>query len=315
MTLKLHATRLVTTVPPEIREALGLEPADALVQHFGLRIVPLDQLRSSRGAGGWCDGVSLTNDRVICFAPSPHSRRQNFTLLHEFGHFLANEDDDVLDWLADRPDPATDIERLCDAVAAQILLPESTTTRILDGRRPSPEHLQQLYTASEASEEVCAIALAGRLSVRGAVVLIRRRTATVAFAASSGWPPLLVPRGLAVPPHHPLRELGIRQRWSGWTTSDLRLAATEPVPETLIPNLLQARAQAGRNRTTAILLDTRSIDGAEDYWLARHVFDPDQPDRNSSVCPRCSHRSNPNTYPCEECGAPPCWRCGQCRCV
>lgn len=315
MTLKLHATRLVTTVPPKIRAALGLEPADALVHHFGMRIVPLDQLRSSRGTGGWCDGVSFADDRVICFAPSPHSRRQNFTLLHEFGHFLANEDDDVLDWLADRSDPATDLERLCDAVAAQLLLPESTTTRVLDGYRPSPEHLQQLYSASEASEEVCAIALASRLSVRGAVLLIRRRTATVVFASSSGWPPLLVPRGLEVPPHHPLRELGIRQRWSGWTTSDLRLAVTEPIQETPIPNLLQARAQAGRNRTTAILLDTRSIDGAEDYWLAGHAFDPDRLCRRSSACPRCGHQSNPNTYPCEECGAPPCWQCGQCRCA
>jgi hypothetical protein len=314
MTLKLHATRLVATVPLKIREALGLEPADALMRHFGIRIVPLDQLTSSRGAGGWCDGVSLTDDRVICFAPSPHSRRQNFTLLHEFGHFLANEDDEVLDWLADRSDPATDIERLCDAVAAQILLPESTTSRILDGRTPSPEHLQQLYSASEASEEVCAIALASRLSARGAVVLIRRRTATVAFAASSGWPPLLVPRGTAVPPHHPLRELGIRQRWSGWTTSDLRLAVTELVPGTLIPNLLQTRAQAGPKRTTAILLDTRSIDGAEGHPLAGHALTPDRPHRHSLVCTRCGHRSNPNTYPCEECGDPPCWQCGQCRC-
>lgn len=315
MTLKLHATRLVATVPAKIRDALGLEPADALVRHFGMRIVPLDQLRDSRGAGGWCDGVSLTNDRVICFAPSPHSRRQNFTLLHELGHFLVNEDDGVLDWLADRPDPATDVERLCDAVAAQILLPESTTTRVLDGRRPAPEHLQQLYSVSRASEEVCAIALAGRLSVRGAVVLIRRRTAAVVFAASSGWPPVLVPRGLAVPPHHPLRELGIRQRWSGWTTSDLRLAIAGPLPETLVPNLFQASAEAGPNRTTTILLDTGSIDGAEDHPSARHAFDLDGPYRQISICPHCGHGSNSNTYPCEECRVPPCMQCGRCRCM
>lgn len=314
MTLKRHATRLAATVPAKIREALALEPADALVRHFGMRIAPLDQLRDSRGAGGWCDGVSLTNDRVICFAPSPNSRRQNFTLLHELGHFLANEDDDVLDWLADRPDSATDLERLCDAVAAQILLPESTITQILDGRQPAPEHLQRLYSASKASEEVCAIALAGRLRKRGAVILIRRRTAAVAFAAISGWPTLLVPRGLEVPQHHPLRELGIRQRWSGWTTSDLRLAITEPFAETMIPNLMQAWAQAGSNRTTAILIDTRNDEGAEWPRPANNAPGPYSQSGYILLCRHCGHGSNPSTYPCEECGIPPCWQCGQCQC-
>lgn len=314
MTLKRHATRLAAAIPAKIREALAIEPADALVRHFGMRIVPLDQLRDSRGVGGWCDGVSLTNDRVICFAPSPNSRRQNFTLLHELGHFLANEDDDVLDWLADKNNPASDLERLCDAVAARILLPESTTTRVLGGRQPAPEHLHQLYSASRASEEVCAIALAGHLRTRGAVILIRRRTAAVAFAASTGWPPLLVPRGLEVPQHHPLRELGIRQRWSGWTTSDLRLGITEPFPDMMIPDLMRAWAQAGSNRTTAILMDTREDDGPE--WPKRtdNTITPCQQGAHILLCRHCGHGLNPNIYPCEDCRIPPCWQCGHCQC-
>ncbi|WP_177319543.1 ImmA/IrrE family metallo-endopeptidase [Actinoplanes philippinensis] len=279
-----------------------------------MRIVPLDQLRDSRGAGGWCDGVSLTNDRVICFAPSPNSRRQNFTLLHELGHFLANEDDDVLDWLADKNNPASDLERLCDTVAAQILLPESTTTQVLGGRQPAPEHLRQLYSASMASEEVCAIALAGRLRTRGAVVLIRRRTASVAFAASTGWPPLLVPRGLEVPQHHPLRELGIRQRWSGWTTSDLRLGIAEPFLEMTIPNLMRTWAQAGPNRTTAILMDTREDDGPELPKSADNRITSHRQVGHIFPCNHCGHGLNPNTYPCEDCRIPPCWQCGHCRC-
>lgn len=293
-----------------MREALGLDPADALARHFAMRVVALDQLRDSRGAGGWCDGVSLTTDRVICFAPSPHSRRQNFTLLHEFGHFLVNEDNNALDWLADRRHPASDLERLCDAIAAGILLPEAVLLGVLDGQTPAPEHLPQLYSASRASEEVCAIALAGRLPVRGAVVLIRRRTAAVVFAASNGWPPLLIPRGLAVPQHHPLRQLGIRQHWRGWTTADLHLAISEPLPESSMPSLLQARASAGANRVTTILLDTHS--GIGDDPHAR--LDSGMPNNPICICRHCGHISNTIAYPCEDCAVPPCARCGRCRC-
>ena len=214
MTLKLHASRLVAAIPDNVRHALALDPADALARQLSIHVVPVEQLRDSRGAGGWCDGVSLTTNRVICYAPSPGSRRQNFTLLHEFGHLTINEDNDALDWLADRSDPSSDLERLCDAIAAEILLPTSTIARALAGNTPAPGHLRQLYAASRASEEVCAIALAAHLPVRGAIVLIQRQTATVAFAACSGWPPLSIPRGLAVPPRHPLRDLGTRQRWS-----------------------------------------------------------------------------------------------------
>ena len=251
---------------------------------------------------------------MICFAPSPRSRRQNFTLVHELGHFLVNEDDDVLNWLADRSNPAMDVERLCDTVAAQILLPESMVLRVLGEYDPAPEHLRQLYAASRASEEVCAIALAQRLRGRGAVVLIRRRTAAVMFAAGSGWPPLVVPRGLAVPQHHPLRELGIRQRWSGWTTQDLRLATSETLPDRPMPNLLFTLAEAGPKRTTAILLDSQSADARGSAKSTRAVQIGSRYGE-ITICPNCGRESISDAYPCEDCGAPPCGECGRCRCM
>jgi Zn-dependent peptidase ImmA (M78 family) len=320
MTLKLRAGRLVASIPHDARRALALDPAEALAQQFDTQVVPVEELRESRGAGGWCDGVSLTTDRVICYAPSPGSRRQNFTLLHELGHILVNENDDALDWLADRPDPDSDQERLCDAIAAEILLPEPTINQILAGAAPTVEHLRQLYAASRASEEVCAIALAARLPVRGAVVLIRRRTATVAFAASNGWPPLPIPRGLAVPARHPLRDLGTRQRWTGWTTADLRLALAEQ-PATSLPSyraedLLQVDAVAGPRRTTAILLDILRADGQiKDHPPKTYATDPEpwsaQP---AYACPKCGNNAASANYPCDECGVAPCPACGRCRC-
>jgi Zn-dependent peptidase ImmA (M78 family) len=320
MTLKLHARRLVAATPQSARQALALDPAAALAQQFDVRVVAVEELRDSRGAGGWCDGVSLTTDRVICYAPSPGSRRQNFTLLHELGHILINEDEDALDWLADRPDPDSDQERLCDAIAAEILLPEPTINQILAGAAPTADHLRQLYASSQASEEVCAIALAARLPMRGAVVLIRRRNATVAFAASNGWPPLPIPRSLAIPARHPLRELGTRQRWTGWTTADLRLALTEHpamcLPSHLAEDLLRVDSVAGPRRTTAIFLDISDPGGHnKGGLLAAFAMDLElRSPRPTFTCSKCASNVPSGGYECEECGIAPCRGCGRCQC-
>ena len=321
MTLKLLANRLVSAIPGNIRQTLALNPEGALTGLLGISVAPVRQLRDSRGAGGWCDGLSFTTDRIICYAPSPGSRRQNFTLMHEYGHLHISENDEALDWLADRQDPSGDLERLCDAVAAEILLPAPTITRALAGCAPAPGHLRRLYAVSHASEEVCAIALAARLPTRGAVALIHRRTATVAFAASSGWPLLSIPRGLAIPPRHPLRDPGTRQRWSGWTTPDLRLALTQttasrdqpPLPQT---PLLRAQAEAGPRRTTAILLDSvRSGQPADENSQAAEASHADTAHVGETItCLACGYPASRGHYPCEECGVPPCPACGHCRC-
>jgi hypothetical protein len=199
-------------------------------------------------------------------------------------------------------------------------LPEPTISQILAGAAPTVEHLQRLYTASRASEEVCAIALASRLPVRGAIVLIRRKGATVAFAASNGWPPLPIPRGLTVPVRHPLRELGTRQRWTGWTTADLRLALAEhpamSLPTYRTEGLLQADAVAGPRRTTAILLDISPAGvQIDDHLPGTYAIGPEpwsaQP---AYVCPKCGRNAASDNYPCDECGVAPCPTCGRCRC-
>lgn len=322
MTLKQHASRLAGALPESLRQVLAADPETALSRLPGIRVTPVPQLRDARGAGGWCDGLSFMSDGIICYAPSPRSRRQNFTLLHEFGHMCIKGDDDALDWLADRADPPIDLERLCDAIAAEILIPAPVVTRLLAGSPPEPGHLRQLYTATSASKEVCAIALAAHIPVRGAVLLIRRDTATVTFAASSGYPPLRIPRDLLVPPRHPLRDLGTRQRWAGWTTPDLRLASTD-LPamasnsRTTREFFLRTQAEAGLRRITAILQDTASPgDGAEDQFRRADAPSPDAAGVSDLVaCPACGQASARNSYPCEDCGVPPCPACGSCCCL
>jgi hypothetical protein len=187
-------------------------------------------------------------------------------------------------------------------------------------------HLRQLYVASHASEEVCAIALAAHLPARGAIALIQRRTATVAFAAASGWPLLSIPRGLGVPPGHPLRDLGTRQRWSGWTTPDLRLAfnkfpdgAEQPSGSLAREPLLKAQAEAGPRRTTAILLEIAKSARTEERGRPPVGRKSDHGGpyarRVELVCPSCGHAGTRDHYPCLECGIPPCPACGRCPCL
>ena len=208
-----------------------------------------------------------------------------------------------------------------DAIAAEILIPDSVVTRLLGGSSPEPAHLRHLYAASSASEEVCAIALASRIPVRGAVLLIRRDTATVTFAAGSGYPSLRIPRDLLVPPGHPLRDLGTRQQWTGLTTPDLRLALTDlptKAAGSRIPDepFLRAHAEAGPRRTTAVLMDNASPGGPEDDLFRRARKSPPDAARvpEPIACPACGQASARSSYPCEECGAPPCPACGRCRC-
>jgi hypothetical protein len=322
MMLKQHAGRLAAAIPESLRQALAADPEAALSGLPGIRVVPLPHLRDARGAGGWCDGLSFMADGIICYAPSPGSRRQNFTLLHEFAHLCVSGNDVALDWLADRADPSADLEHLCDAIAAEILIPAPVVTRLLAGSPPEPGHLKQLYASSSASEEVCAIALAAHIPVRGAVLLIRRDTATVTFAASSGYPPLRIPRDLPVPPRHPLRDLGTRQRWAGWTTADLRQAFTDPPSEVgnsriTLESLLRTQAEAGPRRTTAILRETASpVHHAENQFRREEEPPPDAAGASALVtCPACGQASTRSSYPCEDCGVPPCPACGSCCCL
>jgi hypothetical protein len=199
-------------------------------------------------------------------------------------------------------------------------LPEPAIDEILAGATPTVDHLRQLHASSQASEEVCAIALASRLPVRGAVVLIRRRTATVAFAAGNGWPPLRVPRGLAVPSRHPLRDLGTRQRWTGWTTADFRLALAEHPMTSLAPHsaeeLLHTDALAGPLRTAAILLDSSNTHEDINRNLTGGYVSSQEPGsaQLAHSCLICGNSAPSDNYPCDECAVAPCSRCGRCRC-
>jgi hypothetical protein len=202
------ADRLVGDLDPGVRTAFAADPKAAVIEHFGLRLQPEQHLGERRGDGGWCDGVSLTKAGVILYAPTM-SRRENFTIAHEVGHHLIDEDDDetTWDWWADHPQRGRITEQTCEAIASRLLLPRDQVRALLGNGRPSGTALQRLFAESKASREACAIALAERLGCEGFVALVKADTATVTFASSFGDTKPTPWRDDTLPTAHPLRRL------------------------------------------------------------------------------------------------------------
>src|SRR5690242_14224822 len=112
--------RAVKIIDPGVQEQFVLDPLDALTTGMRLTVRPVDSLSSNRGDGGFCDGMSFLEDGVILYAPTPNSRRQNFTLAHELGHWVVEQDQGLFDWIADQVDPPALLETVCDQIAQRL---------------------------------------------------------------------------------------------------------------------------------------------------------------------------------------------------
>lgn len=282
-------------------------PKTAVSTQFGLRIKEEPGLERTRGADGWCDGLSFLDHGVVLFVPTPYSRRENFTIVHELGHKLVEDDDQALDWIADRAEPGRELERLCDRIASELLMPRALVTEVLAGQQPAAAHLQALYAASAASEPVCAIALAQRLPCQGGVIIMDLGATAVSYASvaspdDDGWPLAYPWPNQKVPEHHRLPRLQSGQsakEASWWQTpwgerQDYYLDAV-----------------AGTRRVHAIL-------AARDLWNASclHLDAPPEASSRPAAeiqCP-CGFRGTARGYPCNDCHQHYCPRCRECAC-
>ena len=89
----------LAVLTPQVRVGFAADPITVLRDGLDLKVQQAPHLAQRRGDGGACDGVSFLQDRVILFAPTPYSRRENFTLAHELGHWLVTQTPPVYDWL------------------------------------------------------------------------------------------------------------------------------------------------------------------------------------------------------------------------
>lgn len=306
MNLDTCVQRATMILSREVRQRFPADPLAVMRTDLGLIVQAAEHLAEVRRDGGACDGVSFLKDGVILYAPTHNSRRENFTLAHELGHWLAEQDGDIYDWLADQEEPGRLLETVCDRIAQGLLLPESIVDTVLNGEPVRAEHLARLYDASQASRPVCAIALAKRLPGLGAIAIVDRDRRTVTHASITpdpheGWPKVYPWPGQELSDTHPLLLLAPgatftrRSRWAmSWGTST--------------DYYIDAIADVGR--VTVVFSDT-------DVWNSEAFHPPI--DREFDTRPHltvhcCGTTSIVRGYPCETCDQGYCPRCGRCHC-
>ncbi len=289
----------------DIASRFADDPLGTLREDLHLTVRAVGQLDASRSDGGVCDGVSYLSDGVVLYR-STGNRRENFTLAHEFGHWLVDKTDAIYDRLADLDDAAKVLESVCDRIARLLLLPDDRLASVLNAAAVEARHVTDLYDATNASIHACVIALKDRLPALGAVLVIRHGANEVLYASVRpddvyGWPEVHPWPGQALPTAHPLRVIRPGGRLRQRTFWAMPWGARAE---------FYMDAVADSRRTIAVL-------SAEDLWQAERFHptikrDFDQRPELEVNC--CGQLHKFRGWPCTTCGEGYCPTCGNCRC-
>lgn len=300
MTVAAWSRRVLDELDDGLRDDLADSVTTAIELHFGLTVTPAESF-GERGAGGWCDGASIIDSGVILYRPTA-SRRQNFTLMHELGHHLIDNNVDCLTWLADQPDPPRILEQLCDQIAADLLITADVVEHVLGQRAADAGAVLELYDRTEASRSACAIAMARRLPCDGFVLLVEEGSTSVFFAARArdtrpyGW------REDTIPAAHPLRQEPPPARALSWW----------PYPTGSERREYFMSTATARGWTIAVFAEN-NLFGVPGFHIPQQV-DEDRGNDADIICP-CGYRGKTRMWPCQRCGVPECPQCGECDCV
>jgi len=302
VTVSAWAEVLTTSLSPSQILALQSDPAEAMRSQFNLR-VRKTKAPPQRGEAGTCDGLSILSQGLVLYVDTA-SRRRNFTLLHELGHHLADQCEELLIWAADQPDTGRVLEEICDRFAATLLIPETLASDVVGAGPVKAKHLADLFQRSIASREVCAIALCRFLGCQGFVAILDREAWQVTFAARQIDTRPYPWRGDIVPTGHPLRKLGAggTLRCTGWWA----FADGEQVDYWFDSVSDQRYAYA--------------VFASTDLWEVSpfhgYTVPAERPtaQRFSFSCSACARSGQTYAYPCSTCGQPPCDKCGKCEC-
>jgi hypothetical protein len=298
--------RSLAVLSDTARVGFAVAPIDTLTTELGLAVTAVEHLTQSRDDGGACDGVSFLEDGVILYAPTPTSRRQNFTLAHELGHWLVEQADGVYDWLADQDDAGRILESLCDRIAQRLLLPDDAARAVIGDGPIRARHVLELYSSAQASRPVCAIALSKFLPGLGAIAIISRYTREVEHASiqpdsEQGWPTVYPWRGQELNDSHALLQvapgaaLTRRMTWNTpWNTQAE----------------FYVDAIGGQDRVVAVFSHV-------DVWDCEAFHAPLEREFDARLLLRgtcCGQAFERRGYPCSNCLEPFCPKCGLCGC-
>ena len=299
------------TLNAEVRSRFPTNPLLTMRTDLGLKVQEAPHLTERRADGGACDGLSFLKDGVILFAPTPQSRRENFTLAHELGHWLVAQVPEIFDWLSAQSKPKLALETLCDRIAQRLLIRDEAISTVVREGPIRAQHVLDLYASSQASMPACAIAISARLPGLGAIIVVDRdpgdddpvvRYASIRPDPELGWPKVYPWPGQKLPAAHPLRfitEAAPILRRTYWATSWSETA-----------DYYMDAVAVSDARAIAVLAD-RDLWGAERFHpQTRRDYDA----RPTQEITCCGQIRIVRGYPCQVCGEPFCPNCGKCRC-
>lgn len=302
MTTQSVAARIVAALHAGERLELAKRPLAAL-RGLGFTVAAVQATVVSRGAQGWCDGMSFTTARAIVYRKTDN-RRENFTLLHEYAHGLVAEDEDALEWLADLDDTPGELERLCDAIAAELLLPTSAVNAVVKAGPVRADHAVSLYDTTQASHHAIAVRLVARLPCAGSVFLVNANTLTVAFAATSSDMQVWPGKNQPVPAGHALQRLQPKE------------TITAPSFWATPWGKRQSFYVDARRRTnwTHVILAERDIWKTEKFHARSDDREPVRDRQVHAVSCPCGYSGTAAGRVCEEADHPYCPKCQECLC-
>lgn len=293
-------------VPLECRIELARRPKTAITEMFGLRVEATEHLALQHDNGGACDGATFLDDGVLLFAPTPHSKRENFTVLHELGHWLVEQREDILIWVADQEEDEKILETICDRIAQKLLVHPSEIQQIIGDGPIKAHHILELSKKSSASRPASAIALSQQLRSLGALVVID--SFTLAVTSSSvhpdplrGWPKVIPWPGQSVSAGHPLANL------ESGESSTARMTWESPWGQR---EHFYVDAYADDKRIYAVFSDTDLWDATDFHPNADREYDGRL--QLTGYC--CGTTFTNRGYPCSTCRQPYCSECGRCKC-
>lgn len=203
---------LAASLEIEVREALVDDPEQVLLDDFGLRI---EFVAHIDGGGCSLDGRYDRDAKKVEVAERASGRRMHFTLLHELGHHLLQNDMACVRHLvaADRRSRVEE-EAIADAFAAEVLVPVAVAESVLGRETPRARDVLELFHQRRASRSACAVRAAERCPGNGYVVIAAGNS--IIHAAPFGSQVLYpVRRGTEQPIGSPLELAGQRSAYRG----------------------------------------------------------------------------------------------------
>ncbi len=292
------AKQVAEDLDPDVRGALATDPFTTVENAFDLKVA----LRDETPEGCSCAGSYDAERRTIFVAVTPFSRRSRFTCLHELFHHLVDIDENLLLEVIElhpsgRGRPAE--EKVCDAFAAEILLPDPLVDGVLAGCKPEAQHLLKLFERSHASREACAVRLSQRLGGEGHVMLAALNGTAIFTASASTY---TVARGVPQGAGHITSSAARHGKARGETFVRFGSGAEKP---------LWGDAVTDGQFVYAVLVDTPTWE-VSGVRIHRRAFE--RPAPSEVECPRCGHSYETWERPCGICGIQLCPHCGRCGC-